>query len=86
MLDKAVLEVMVRSVALAAFVETPRDAAVVPAAKPRPDETAPDETRVSLSQRLSAGLKALGVNLAKSVARLRGASAKQPTPNDCVPA
>lgn len=77
MLDNAVLEVMVRSVALAAFVETPRDAAVVPAAKPRPDEA-----RVSLFQRLNAGLKALGL----AVLRLRGGSQKQPSPNGCVPA
>ena len=81
MLDKAVLEVMVRSVALAAFVETPRDAAVIPAAEPRPNET-----RVSLFQRLSAGLKALGLALTKAALRLRGGSHKQPSPNDCVPA
>ena len=81
MLDKAVLEVMVRSVALAAFVETPRDAAVIPAAEPRAEET-----RVPLSQRLSAGLTALGCALTKAVTRLRGISAKQSSPDSCVPA
>ena len=86
MLDKAVLEVMVRSVALAAFVETPRDAAVIPAAEPRPEESHSDETRVSLSQRLSAGLTALGCALTKAAARLRGTSAKPSSPSDCVPA
>ena len=81
MLDKAVLEVMVRSVALAAFVETPRDAAVIPAAEPRSEET-----RVSLFQRVSAGLTALGCALTKAAARLRGVSAKPSSPSDCVPA
>lgn len=86
MLDKAVLEVMVRSVALAAFVETPRETVVLPTAEPRAEETKPDETRPSLPQRLSAGLKTLGLALTKTVLRLRGASHKQPAPNGCVPA
>jgi len=81
MLDNAVLEVMVRSVALAAFVETPRNTAVVPKAEPRSTEMS-----VSLVARLGEGLKALGAAVANAVTRLRGASEKQPSPNGCVPA
>ena len=78
MLDNAVLEVMVRSVALAAFVETPRDSAVVPAPEPRSSAPRPTKT--------SAGRKTVGQVLARAMARLRGALGRQPEPKDCATA
>ena len=83
MLDNAVLEVMVRSVALAAFVETPRDSAVVPAPEPRSSEPRSSEPRPT---KTSAGRKTVGQVLARAIARLRGALGRQPEPKDCATA
>ena len=83
MLDNAVLEVMVRSVALAAFVETPRDSAVVPAPEPRSSAPRSSEPRPT---KTSAGRKTVGQVLARAMARLRGALGRQPEPKDCATA
>lgn len=83
MLDNAVLEVMVRSVALAAFVETPQDSAVVPAPEPRSSEPRSSEPRPT---KTSAGRKTVGQVLARAMARLRGALGRQPEPKDCATA
>ena len=88
MLDNAVLEVMVRSVALAAFVETPRDSAVVPAPEPR--SSAPRSSEPCSSEprptKTSAGRKTVGQVLARAMARLRGALGRQPESKDCATA
>lgn len=88
MLDNAVLEVMVRSVALAAFVETPRDSAVVPAPEPRSSEPCSSEPCSSEPRptKTSAGRKTVGQVLARAMARLRGALGRQPEPKDCATA
>ena len=93
MLDNAVLEVMVRSVALAAFVETPRDSAVVPAPEPRSSAPRSSEPRSSepcssepRPTKTSAGRKTVGQVLARAMARLRGALGRQPESKDCATA
>ena len=77
MLDNAVLEVMVRSVALAAFVEPPRDSAVVPAV--------PSQSPRKGSS-LLARLKTLGNRLAKAIPRRQAGRVREPSPNDCLAA
>ena len=87
MLDNAVLEVMARSVALAAFVEPPRDSAVVPAGAPRraAREAEPQAGSAPLTAPGKARLT-LGRVLAKAGAWLQGRQPKEPSPNDCLPA